>query len=72
MRPKGAPTNSYRPDGVAKAVLCAPTTLYQDNTAAAALSRNVRFLNRSKHINLCWCYVAERQLLRDVDVVSIR
>ena len=48
-----------------------PTTLYQDNTAAAALSRDVRFRNRSKHINLRWCYVAERQLLRDVDVVSI-
>ena len=48
-----------------------PTTLYQDNTAAAALSRDVRFRNRSKHINLRWCYVAERQLLRDVNVVSI-
>ena len=48
-----------------------PTILYQDNTAAAALSHDVRFRNRSKHINLRWCYVAERQLLRDVDVVSI-
>ena len=48
-----------------------PTILYQDNTAVAALSHDVRFRNRSKHINLRWCYVAERQLLRDVDVVSI-
>lgn len=48
-----------------------PTILYQDNAAAAALSKDVRFRNRSKHIELRWAYVCERQLLRDVDIVKI-
>ena len=48
-----------------------PTILYQDNAAAAALSRDVRFRNRSKHIALRWAYVCERQLLRDVQVIKI-
>lgn len=48
-----------------------PTILYQDNQAAVALSHDVRFANRSKHIALRFSYVAERQLLRDIDVVSV-
>ena len=48
-----------------------PTILYQDNQAAVALSADVRFKKRSKHIALRFSYVAERQLARDIDVVSV-
>ena len=38
-----------------------PTILYEDCTAAVALSKENRFRNRSKHISLRWSYVSERQ-----------
>ena len=39
----------------------APTIIYEDSTAAVALSQENRFRNRSKHISVRWSYVAEKQ-----------
>ena len=49
-----------------------PTTLYEDCTAAVALSKENRFRNRSKHI-LRWSFVSERQhpSVGDIQVISV-
>ena len=49
-----------------------PTTLYEDCTAAVALSKENRFRNRSKHITLRWSFVSERQhpSVGDIQVIS--
>jgi hypothetical protein len=50
-----------------------PTTLYEDCTAAVALSKENRFRNRSKHIALRWSFVSERQhpSVGDIQVISV-
>jgi hypothetical protein len=50
-----------------------PTTLYEDCTAAVALSKENRFRNRSKHIALRWSFVSERQhpSFGDLQVISV-
>jgi hypothetical protein len=50
-----------------------PTTLYEDCTAAVALSKENRFRNRSKHIALRWSFVSERQhpSVCDIQVISV-
>ena len=50
-----------------------PTTLYEDCTAAVALSKENRFHNRSKHIALRWSFVSERQhpSVGDIQVISV-
>ena len=50
-----------------------PTILYEDCTAAVALSKENRFRNRSKHISLRWSYVSERQSpdIGDIQVISV-
>jgi hypothetical protein len=50
-----------------------PTTLYEDCTAAVALSKENRFRNRSKHIALRWSFVSERQhpCVGDIQVISV-
>ena len=50
-----------------------PTILYEDCTAAVALSKENRFRNRSKHISLRWSYVSERQSpdIGDIEVISV-
>ena len=51
----------------------APTPIYEDCTAAVALSKENRFRNRSKHIALRWAYVSERQspAIGDIEVISV-
>ena len=52
----------------------APTPIYEDCTAAVALSKENRFLiNRSKHIALRWAFVSERQspTLGALEVISV-
>lgn len=50
-----------------------PTPIYEDCTAAVALSKENRFRNRSKHIALRWAYVSERQspAIGDIEVISV-
>ena len=50
-----------------------PTTLYEDCTAAVALSKENRFRNRSKRIALRWSFVSERQhpSVGDIQVLSV-
>jgi hypothetical protein len=50
-----------------------PTTLYEDCTAAVALSKENRFRNRSKHIALRWSFDSERQhpSVGDIQVISV-
>jgi hypothetical protein len=50
-----------------------PTTLYEDCTAAVALSKENHFRNRSKHIALRWSFVSERQhpSVGDIQVISV-
>ena len=51
----------------------APTIIYEDSTAAVALSKENRFCNRSKHISHRWSYVAEKQRpeVGELRVVSV-
>ena len=51
----------------------APTIIYEDSTAAVALSKENRLRNCSKHISARWSYVAEKQLpyVSKVRVVSV-
>jgi len=48
-----------------------PTTMYEDCESAVALSKEIRFPNRSKHISLRWSYVTERQRPDVADIVVI-
>ena len=50
-----------------------PTPMYEDCTAAVALSKENRFRNRSKHIELRWSYISERQNpdIGDIQVISV-
>ncbi len=48
-----------------------PTTLYEDCTAAVALSKEDRFRNRSKHIAFRWSFVSERQYSTVGDIQGI-
>jgi len=38
---------------------CKPMNIYMDNTGAVALSDNLVFHNRSKHIDICWHFVRD-------------
>ena len=51
----------------------APTPIYEDCTAAVALSKENRFRNRWRHIALRWAYVSERQspAFGDIEVISV-
>ena len=50
-----------------------PSILYEDCEAAVALSKENCFRNRSKHIQLRWSYICERQRpeIGDLQVVSV-
>ena len=47
--------------------------MYEDCTAAVALSKENRFRNRSKHIELRWSYISEKQNpdIGDIQVISV-
>jgi hypothetical protein len=51
-----------------------PTIIYEDCEAAVALSKETRFRKRSKHIALCWHFIAERQdpQVSDLKIINRR
>jgi hypothetical protein len=48
-----------------------PTIIYEDCESAVALSKENRFRKRSKHIDVRWSFIVERQLHGDLRVVSV-
>ena len=48
-----------------------PTIIYEDCESAVALSRENRFKKRSKHIDVRWSFVVEKQRHGDLRVVSV-
>ena len=45
-----------------------PTTIYEDNIGAIELSRNAKFHNRTKHIDIAHHFVRERVKTKTIDV----
>ena len=45
-----------------------PTLIYEDNQGAIQLSRNPKFHNRTKHIDVCYHFVRERVTLNEIVV----
>ena len=48
-----------------------PTIIYEDCESAVALSREQRFRKRSKHIDVRWSFIIEKQRHGDLRVVSV-
>jgi hypothetical protein len=48
-----------------------PTIIYEDCESAVALSKENRFRKRSKHIDVCWSFIVEKQRHGDLKVVSV-
>ena len=48
-----------------------PTIIYEDCEPAVALSKENRFCNRSKHIDVRWSFIVEKQRHGDIKVVSV-
>ena len=48
-----------------------PTIIYEDCESAVALSKENRFRKRSKHIDVRWSFIVERQRHGDLKVVSV-
>ena len=46
-----------------------PTTLYEDNTGAIELSKNPKFHNRTKHIDVAYHFTRERVLSNELSVI---
>ena len=47
---------------------CGPSTIFEDNQGAIELSRNPKFHNRTKHIDISYHYVSEQVNLNTVSV----
>lgn len=47
---------------------CGPSTIFEDNQSAIELSRNPKFHNRTKHIDISYHYVREQVNLNTVSV----
>jgi ABC-type Mn2+/Zn2+ transport system ATPase subunit len=47
---------------------CGPSTIFEDNQGAIGLSRNPKFHNRTKHIDISYHYVREQVNLNTVSV----
>ena len=47
---------------------CGPSTIFEDNQGAIELSRNPKFHNRTKHIDISYHYVREQVNLNTVSV----
>ena len=45
-----------------------PTTLYEDNQGAIELSKNLKFHNRTKHIDISYHFICERVLSKEISV----
>jgi hypothetical protein len=48
-----------------------PTIIYEDCESAVALSKENRFRKRSKHIDVRWSFIVEKQRHGDIKVVSV-
>ena len=48
-----------------------PTIIYEDCESAVALSKENRFRKRSKHIDVRWSFIVERQRHGDLRLVSV-
>ena len=48
-----------------------PTIIYEDCESAVALSKENRFCKRSKHIDVRWRFIVEKQRHSDIKVVSV-
>ena len=48
-----------------------PTIIYEDCESAVALSKENRFRKRSKHIDVRWSFIVEKQRHGDLKVVSV-
>ena len=48
-----------------------PTIIYEDCESAVALSKENRFRKRSKHIDVRWSFIVEKQRHCDIKVVSV-
>ena len=46
-----------------------PTTMYEDNQGAIEISKNARFHNRTKHIDVRFHFVREKVLSNEVKVI---
>ena len=46
--------------------MISPTLIYEDNQAAIQLSRNPRFDNRTKHIDVSYHFVRERVTSKEI------
>ena len=46
-----------------------PTTLYEDNTGALELSKNPKFHNRTKHIDVAYHFTRERVTSNELSVI---
>ena len=47
----------------------APTTIYEDNQGAIELAKNVKYHNRTKHIDICHHFVRERVVSNEIQVI---
>ena len=47
-----------------------PTTLYEDNQGAIELSKNPKFHNRTKHIDISYHFIRERVLSKEISVTN--
>ena len=47
----------------------APTTIYEDNQGATELTKNAKFHNRTKHIDICHHFVRERVVSNEIRVI---
>ena len=45
-----------------------PTTLYEDNQGAIELSKNPKFHNRMKHIDISYHFIRERVLSKEISM----
>jgi hypothetical protein len=48
-----------------------PTIIYEDCESAVALSKENRFRKRSKHIDVRWSFIVEKQRHGELKVVSV-
>jgi len=48
-----------------------PTIIYEDCESAVALSKENHFCKRSKHIDVHWSFIVEKQRHGDIKVVSV-
>ena len=45
-----------------------PTTLYEDNQGAIEVSKNPKFHNQTKHIDISYHFIRERVLSKEIPV----